>query len=737
MTQNRLAWMFRIPLLAAVATLAAFSTQVERLPASMVITPARLTWMGIGIILVAIILAATTDARLAAWMERFQQAAAHPLMVVLALALVVAGGVIVVTVPGYTWLAVYTIFLGLYLYWLGRDHLTAFTVITIGAIITAQAVRVVYLYTVPPFNDEGLYLTIGEALRTGEGLVPAAAYLRPTIPIYPWWGYSVALYGYWTELFGATLVSTRWLSYLLSLLMLVPFYGAARLLFGHRVALASVALASWSWMFFYATRGRNYGFPMLITALVITLHIVAQRKSDNRLHLLVGLMCLLLLEGHSLMIVIAFALAAWYAGSYLLRAIQQRRLLFADPMWYFVVGSVTAALLYLGIHVFLPGIDEFQRITSAVRTPHRSGTLSLLFPPLSLWDLRLYLAQRPRSAPGATIEWLVIAASLVVALVAYRKKAAYWLIMLGLLFVGYSLFDGRGHFSYTVFMVPLAFIGAGLLALPTDDGMQPTGQVAFMLLLAIFASFQLSWTVRNAEHGLAEQRAIAQQMPAIEAAYPQRSDEFFFGEARIIGLAPKENIISISDYSAEAGGYMNNISFNAYWADAILKEWPIGLMYTQGARQQHTVFAFFTARQAAPIDPDSRIIVELVPQVPFTRVAERVNFNSTAPAQLVGYTPLPPEAQPGDTLTLEAIWLPLRALEGAITAQAHLTPSTGDDIPLGEVTVIPQGPHRAHIFLHSEAPLPLPSDLPPGAYTLSLTLRDGPTYTLGTIIVRS
>lgn len=332
--------------------------------------------------------------------------------------------------------------------------------LAIMLLLTGLAIRVWFM-VVGYFGDEGFYLSAAQNMVNGGGIAPASTRMPDAVPNRPDWGLTLALYGFWAQLFGVSEMSLRYLGYLLGLISLALIYRAVRNSYGHQPALISAAVVTTSLLGNQTVSGRNNALPMLAFALVLVTHLEARKQNRWWLHVLTGILAAFSLETHLLNLTLIAALGGVYAVEYLQEAFQSKRLIKQNPLWSFLAGSIFGLAIYLYVHIFsLPApqlyLDYLGRYSSS-----SSIFLKILSPILSLPEHFGELWEY------AWVELALIVISIAAALWRGTAEDRHWLWLLVCHEIGYGLFHPIGirNLGYTSFAMPLFAFAIGALVI--------------------------------------------------------------------------------------------------------------------------------------------------------------------------------------------------------------------------------------------------------------------------------
>jgi hypothetical protein len=191
---------------------------------------------------------------------------------------------------------------------------------------------------------------------------------------------------------------------------------------------------------------------------------------------------------------------------------------------------------------------------------------------------------------------------------------------------------------------------------------------------------------------------------------------------------------------------------DAYWMDVYLETWPRAqvLSYHIGPADspgegEPLLTSYLEARHAFPaadlvwVVPDDGLIVDAPHAAP-----------TAARLQMVGHQPLPDDLRPGDSFTLNTVWVTRDRITADVTAHLSAVAPDGTPLDLGGGPLTGgwngQPTHRWDAYRFYDVALNgrVPTAAPPGPYTLRITLspdgadapcQPGCAFDVGTLTV--
>lgn len=633
------------------------------------------------------------------------------------------GTLLISTADIYLWSGIICYQLATVTYLIGRDEAemqTGLTYLLIVAIIAAQIARLIVVYVAVPGYDEALYIGIDHSIRAGNGLVPAASYIKTPITIYPYHGFTVALHAVWTSIFGSSLLAIRWLSFVYGSMMLIGFYLLVKLWHGRNSALAAVAVLSWGWMVFRAMRGRPIALPMLAVVVILLLYIwVVRKDKPDSHHFYVGLATLFLMEAHATLITVAVAFSALYFARYLVQpSLKANRLKIVSAFWHFGFGALVAASIYIGLRLILIGVDEYFTVINIIDYRNEQSYIVEL---VQDWRARIGVFLDPLGRPQASIEALLILSA--AAFCIWKPSIARWtwlFLFCGAL-IAFTFADSLGNPFYLIFLAPLAFVGVGDMLVRVRTILR---SVLLSFLLVLLAGLQVRGLHNEARLLMVWENNFERQFQPFVNRYPDG--------ATIIGNATLHPYLintpytfhSIADDVARLGPGVEGIPYDAYWANHHISEWPQGYFRIRPiSALEQTTDSFFRARREDELAPQSFIIVRTAPDDPVTRVPVMLTGQNDPPIQLVGYSVVLKATDNVEIVEVYTIWVTGQEIEQPVdvTTVVKVPESTLTAIQRSQLVT---GPVDAYRFVHTVTEFNSPDIVAGEAIELQIQIGD-------------
>lgn len=218
-------------------------------------------------------------------------------------------------------------------------------------------IKLAAIFTAPVHQDDNYYLNIGSNFFQRGQLSHHMWRLGDTgIIAGGGTGYGLLLMVGWFRVFGLTVLSGRFFSFLAGQLTLLVLFYVTRKWHGARAAWFAVVFAAACGPFFVNFAVRMDAMATLAYSLVLLLHVSAARRRQALMHFVVGVAVIAAAEFHILALCYATGLAVAYAYS-AVQTLRHRAGVPFDALAFFL-GALLAGVLYLSIHV-LPNIDQY------------------------------------------------------------------------------------------------------------------------------------------------------------------------------------------------------------------------------------------------------------------------------------------------------------------------------------------------------------------------------------------
>lgn len=442
------------------------------------------------------------------------------------------------------------------------------------ALLLGIALRLHWLHFRPVFVDESQYVFLMVNFLEKGQLAPTFSKLPDHIPIYPYWGYSLVLYGFWAQIFGAGILQARSLNFIAGLLMLPLVFLAARYWFDTKTALISTALLSLQNWYLHTVVARNNALVSLIIAGGLLLHIYAVKERKPVLHLILGLYTWIMLESHVIALTYAIGWGGYYLVMYVVEAYSEKKILFRAPLWYFVLGSFIGVGLYIMVRMYVYGLDDFILISQSVsESVYPVSNEGFLRDKYDVFVRRHLLSRFLRDYLTDTALLIIICG---LALIRRKTADIHWLLIMVFAQVGYFIFDTRGHYHYTIFGLPLFWVTSGALVtygLRRRDQLSAGVQLTLLAALLVpIVAYDIRQARQNHAQFIQEQEQWAEALIILdeqfEAGSPVLSHKY---EA---ALLPQYDVLISSSNALVPAATFANQSAPEYWAQQIVEQWP-------------------------------------------------------------------------------------------------------------------------------------------------------------------
>ena len=556
---------------------------------------------------------------------------------------------------------------------------------------------------------------------------------------------------YWAWLAGDSILALRLFATLASLVTIAAVYAIARRLGGRMAALLATLLCALNpFQLWYAQFARNYSLWMAASAVTVLLLLHAWRKPERPARWVPYILSAVFtgyvfyLEAFLLVAHNLFALAK-------VRLSESGRRLRLLLIWAITQASIAAALApwYLRPELFLNSREyepngEPANILWAIQSFLLGDTL----PP----PLQHPLIIQPEHSLGiasAIASFMVIVSLVLIWRTARRETfyflAAYSLTPLAIL-TGLTLITGRRYFhpryiaaSSTAFILVVAFGLEGLTELPRPSlslrrglSMVGAGTIAALSLVGLW-NYHFNPAFSKGPEWVRIMETLNDQATPHDLIifnYPDPAFEYytthyFEGQARHVVMpssrnAPYDRVAA--ELAALTGGY-DYIWFMPVPNDAWDAEQNVA-RWLEGEKQLISDQWIGVTRlyQYADWQPSER-------QIAHRRVAQ---FGSLA--RLEGYRLTPPvdHWQPGTTVYVELFWRPTARAAESLKVFLHLLGPVGPDggILWAQDDRYPQGGRvstqtwEPDSLLRDVYRLDIPSDAPPGEYTVAVGFYD-------------
>jgi len=607
-----------------------------------------------------------------------------------------------------------------------------------GSLLLAAGLGLrLWLLSTGSFPDEGSLLNaVTNMVETGH-IASKGIRLPDTAPNRPEWGRLLIIYGWWGRLFGVGLIQTRVLGLLLGLGMLAVQFAIVRLWYGTRTAFLGTGLAALGWLGMQSVAGRNNALPMLAFGLVLWLHVdtVVHHRAAWR-HALIGLLAALSLEAHLANLALLASLGGTYALDYLGGIFRERKpLIRGHALWLYLLGALPGLALYLYIHVLsLPDPMAYLNHMSA----HAGTSPGLLAALLSrLTGIVPAYSELWLVSP---LEVLVLLATILAAIIRWRKPDRHWLSLLLSYEVGYLLVRSQFivNIGYSAMAAPLLYAGLGPLVvrgLGRDDGTLARWRIPLVAALAVgLAAFSV--------RGIGDSRAVRQELEAYALPAEEIVHRYVPPGQTIVGADFYYPYFTEYEYlfptwwrPTKLSSALADMPKNAYWMDVYLETWPRAQVLSYHNAEdgdldetEPLLNSYLDARHAfKPIEsvwivPDDGLIVDAPYAAP-----------TDALLQMVGHRPLPDSLMPGEAFEVGTVWVTRDSITTDVSARLNAVAPDGTTLDLGgEMLVggwngLPTGEWGGNRFYDVALLGTVPADASPGAYTLHITLSpDGP-----------
>jgi hypothetical protein len=490
--------------------------------------------------------------------------------------------------------------------------------------------------------DEGFYVNTAMNMQETWQVAPRFMALTPDLPIYPFYGYGVGLYGLWGRIAGVGLLSTRSFSFVAGTLALIPLYGTARLWFGKEAAFMTAALGGLSLLTLQSAYARPDGLAMLAVSLALFAHVWASQSPDRpRRHALAGLAAGFALETHLTTIVVLAALGTYMVIDYLRSLRRGERLLRNHGLWWFGLGAVLPIGLYLYGHILvLPD-------PAAYFTLQRN-----LAPPVNL----LFRLQAQRRFLYSLPEFALIILSAGSAALRLRQPDRHWLSLLALTALFYVPFGPNSEIHYTIPTMPIllgglgAFCTAGFLENERPRAWKAaTFFTASIMLLGVGVG---TIRLRNEErlHGI---ETFAPTAEAIRAALAP--DEGILGPGVYYPFLPEYRNYILAHYGETAvGPILTGVSEDVYWQKVFVERFPRAWIYNPAGipwGYMPIIDSYITASGAEQVTA----FLWLLPD-DLRPLAGAAPPAGDMPLALIATSTLPDRLSPGEKASLHALW---------------------------------------------------------------------------------
>lgn len=589
--------------------------------------------------------------------------------------------------------------------------------------------------------DEGYRLSaVANGLR-GQGLVPIMSHFPENLPVTPWRGNSFHLYVLWARIFGLGLYQQRTLSYILGLLILPFVYLTARMWYGRHSAAVTASIFALSVFFIQSTIARDDALPMLGMSIVLCAHVYACQQDRLILHTGVGLLGALALETHLTNLVFFAAAGGYLAVTYIAGARETGRWVRPAPLWYFLAGALPGLAIYYVVHVVLMPVSIGQ-IATALGV--ESGG-QFLANRLSLITLR-YRVFWGLDPVGS----LLILAAALAALVRRTRADGHWLWLFVFVQVGFVLVEHNGNPNHIAYGLPIFLGSAGALVTRGFRSEERPGalreRLSYALVVLLMASQAATliqtrqgrrdyWFERRREKIAYVRENVSTDSAIIAPAvfYPY--------------LVEYQNFINPYEPVALKGPALAGMEPDAYWQDILLKLWPVVRIHETTPFSQVGVFdSYMAARQSREVLPD----LWVVPDGGLVTNGGYIAASSGADLRMVAHGALPTSVAAGETLRVNTVWIVREGLADDYAATLALVDAGGEQVVKVRQALVSgwQGTTTAdwgaYTFHNVVFEIPLPSDVPPGTYSLELTLaapsgdlacRPGCAFTVGSVSI--
>lgn len=584
------------------------------------------------------------------------------------------------------------------------------------------AIRVGWVLADQVWTDEGFHLSAAAGMLAGKSIAPANMFFPSNVIIPPWRGFAFGIYRLWAGLFGLGLLQMRALAFLFGLLALPFIFGSLQLWYDRRTALVGTSLISLAWLLMMSSLGRNDSLPMLAVGITLFAHLYAWKHDRPILHALVGLLVGLSLETHFAVAPIVLAWSAFYAIDYARQAMAARRLFVRAPLWPYLAGLLPVIAAYLVVHVaLLPDPAGFLRTFRAFVSDRNFG-----FDRVSstLARLHLYWVEAP-------FEPLLIAISLLAALLRRSEADRHWLGLFALTLLGYALLGTDPQISHTIYALPIWLAGLGPLVTRGwgrqrwMEGLLPLG--VYLVIASLLANSTLQELVIDHESRVYFDARYTEEAAVIRQ-YLHPGDAVIAPPIYIPYLIDDTQTFLHNYFpGAERGPLLAGEDPSRYWQTVLLETWPTIRIEAEGY-----------VNPEVPIQIDYTRALHAVEIAPHIWYVDRDVWTVDLPAPPADIsTPLllvahQPPLRAGSTLTLQSAWANRQALSDDIDVTVSLRnekgqPAAATTEPLiGGWDETPTSAWDRPGFHDAAFTMPLPVDLPAGTYSLHLTVESPP-----------
>ena len=591
-------------------------------------------------------------------------------------------------------------------------------------LLLGLGVRVWWLLADMVWIDEGFHMSAAAGMLAGKNIAPANMFFPQDIIIPPWRGFAFGIYKLWAGIFGLGLLQMRAMAYLFGLLALLLLYFTIRLWYDQRTALVGVSLSSLTWLLMMSTLGRTDSLPMFAVSLTLYTHVYATRHKQLWLHAVVGLLAGLSLETHFAVAPLIFVWSAYYAIDYVIRVITNRRILQSAPLWPFIAGLLPILIAYVIVHIYLLPYPAGFFDTIARFAPKHSFILSQIR--RSGIRFNQYWGEAP-------FEPVLIIVSTVAAILRRQESDRHWLSLFGLGVLGYTLLGSDPQIHHTIYGLPIWLAGLGPLITRgwsrDPSSLSPARLGAFIVIVCLVMNSTVQELVIDSasrEFFDAEYSTVAD----VIRQYTHPGVAIVTPPIYIPYLIDQTHVFLHSQYpGVQRGPFLAGKEPNYYWQTILLETWPAvrieqPIKYFEELRIQIEYFRAFQAEEIAPhiwwIDWNAwKTDLGAPPD------------ETQTPLLLAAHQPTS-SAAAGNTLTFLTIWANRQALNNDVDVTVSLKDEVGRSVAATTQPIVggwdesQTSDWGQPSFHDATLSLALPDDLPPGAYTLTLTIEGDP-----------
>lgn len=494
------------------------------------------------------------------------------------------------------------------------------------------------------WTDEGFHISASIGMMLGKAIAPATMHFPDHVIIPPWRGIAFGFYGIWARLVGVGLLQQRLLAYLFAAMALLLICGAASLWYGHHAGIATAGVASLTVLLLHSTVGRGDSIPLFAVAASTLIYAFAVHKSNPAWHIAVGAVVALSLEAHFglALFLVAFGLA--YFFDYFKLVSRTRRVIQPAPLWYYLLGAVPFAILYLILHIaLLPSEGAIAR-TADVFLPDGN---------LLLWRLTTGWQRITQFWSFAPFDVLLIAGGTIGALIRRTESDWRWIILMASTQIAYVMLGAEVSVSHTIYGLPIFILPVGALFAPTDlRAVRVSDWAISYTAICLGLSAVLIQTINlRARDRTYWDNIYAPIVAEIMEEVPR--DEAIIAPPQIIARLPGYRRFLHTYYPGAARGpALAGIAPEVYWQSVILEEWPLARVETfpQPNAEIRTHASYMAARQA----------IELVPHLWIVNdggITELEPRTADSDLQVVAYQFLPQHACAGDKGEFNTLWV--------------------------------------------------------------------------------